>query len=304
MVDTVRGVLRVRKWPKKRGKPTSARQLFWIDWFKQANLLAKYVDGATAALAIKLTKGSGLYPRDIILQAMRGRLYWWTDDTGRSWYPVAAIEDVSKTFDVLAQTVGSVLVRATDRWRAAVGGVLGDVLVHAGPGAPPTWGAAGVDVSQQQLAESPITPANTVSQYVFDVSIYLDVDLTIDDVDLNASDNIKAQFSTDGGATYKAGATDYGNMLVDEGTIAAVYGVNMGMSDGSAAVSHMLTMEFRNLRTLRTSWTGMCGLFNLSARARTGYTRFAGPITHLKIFTGGGQNFKSGKIRAFGSKAG
>lgn len=139
MVDAVRGVLRVRKWPKKRGPPKSTLQKFWIDWFTQANLLAKYTDGATQALAIKLTKGSGLYPRDIILQAMRGRLYTWTDTTGWQWFPVAAIEDVSKTLDVLAQTIGSVLVRATDRWRDAKDGAIGKVLTHQGATDPPKW---------------------------------------------------------------------------------------------------------------------------------------------------------------------
>jgi len=139
MVDAVRGVLRVRKWPRKSGRPTSARQLFWIDWFRQANRLAKYADAMSQARAIELTKGSGMYPRDIILQAMRGRLYTWRDSTGWKWYPVAAIGDISETLDVLAQTVGSVLVRAADRWRALAPGLAGDVLTSAGPGATPIF---------------------------------------------------------------------------------------------------------------------------------------------------------------------
>ena len=143
MVDTVRGVLRVRKWPKKYGKPRSALQAWWIDWFKQANLLAKYADPMSQRRAIELTKGSGLYPRDVLLQAMRGRLYVWRDETGWKWYPVAAIGDISESFDVLAQTVGSVLVRATDRWRSPPAGIAGDVLTNQGPGAPPEWAAGG-----------------------------------------------------------------------------------------------------------------------------------------------------------------
>ena len=139
MVDVVRGVLRVRKWPKKYGKPRSALQKFWVDWFTQANRLAKYVDGITAARAIEMTKGSGLYPRDVILQAMRGRLYIWTDEEGNKWYPMAAVQNISDTLDVLAQTIGSVLVRATDRWRAPDPGNPGDVLTYQGDAAPADW---------------------------------------------------------------------------------------------------------------------------------------------------------------------
>lgn len=139
MVDTCRGVLRVRKWPKKRGRPKSALQRWWNDWFVQANLLAKYADGMTQARAIALTKNSGLYPRDIMLRAMRGRLYWWVDQDGNRWYPMAGIQDISDTLDVLAQAVGSVLVRATDRWRAPPAGVAGDLFTCQGVLNPPTW---------------------------------------------------------------------------------------------------------------------------------------------------------------------
>lgn len=141
MVDTVRGVLRVRKWPKKRGTPKSALQRWWIDWFRQANLLAKYADGMAMARAIEMTRQTGLYPRDVMLSAMRGRLYVWADETGWKWYPMAAVQDISDSLDVLAQTIGSVLVRATDRWRAPPVGVVGDVLTNQGVGAPPVWQA-------------------------------------------------------------------------------------------------------------------------------------------------------------------
>lgn len=139
MIDTVRGVLRVRKWPRKRGTPKSALQRHWIDWFKQANLLAKYVDPVQQARAIEMTKGSGLYPRDVILSAMRGRLYWWADETGWKWFPMAAILDISKTFDILGQTVGDMFYRATDRWRAIPAGAVDEVLTAQGPGVAPAW---------------------------------------------------------------------------------------------------------------------------------------------------------------------
>lgn len=141
MVDLVKGVIRVRRWPKKRGTPKSELQRWWISWFEQANFLTKYVDAISAARAIELTEKTGRYPRDILLAAMRGRLYHITDETGWTWYSMAAIGDISETLDVLAQTVGDVLVRATDRWRAPPPGTIGDVLTYKGPADPAEWQA-------------------------------------------------------------------------------------------------------------------------------------------------------------------
>ena len=141
MIDTVRGVIRVRRWPKKPGPPRSALQRWWMDWFTQANLLAKYADPMSQARAIQMTKGSGLYPRDVLLKAMRGRLHWWADETGWKWFPMAATQDVSNSLDTVAQVVGSILVRALDRWRTPPVGVLGDVLTHQDVDQPPIWQA-------------------------------------------------------------------------------------------------------------------------------------------------------------------
>jgi len=141
MLDTVRGTLRVRKWPKKRGKAKSALQQQWIDWFTQANFLAKYASGYDQVAAIERSKGTGLYPRDLILKAMRGRLLWWVDQDGWRWYPMAAIGDISETLDVLGQTVGSLLARFTDRWRPVPLNNTGDVLTSQGPLAVPVFAA-------------------------------------------------------------------------------------------------------------------------------------------------------------------
>ncbi len=142
MIDTVRGVIRVRKWPKKRGRPKSALQRWWNDWFKQANLLAKYADPMSLVAAKEMTKGTGLYPRDVLLKAMRGRLHWWADETGWKWFPMAATQDVSNSLDTVAQVVGSVLVRALDRWRAPTPGLLDEVLTLKGVDLIPAWAPA------------------------------------------------------------------------------------------------------------------------------------------------------------------
>lgn len=184
MIDTVRGVLRVRAWPKKTGTPKSALQRWWNDWFRQANFLAKYTDGMSAARAIELTKGTGLYPRDIILRAMRGRLLFLTDETGKTWYPMAAIQDISDTLDILAQDIGSVLARATDRWRALPAGAAGEVLTSQGADVLPEWqpaaggggfeGGALVTRSTNQTYAGWATDAITYDTEVYDTSAIFD----------------------------------------------------------------------------------------------------------------------------------
>ncbi len=300
MIDTVRGVLRVRKWPRKRGTPKSAAQLYWIDWFRQANRLAKYVDGASAARAIEITAKSGMYPRDILLAAMRGRLYTWYDQNGKVWNSMAAIQDISDSLDVLAQNIGSVLVRAADRWRAPPVGNTGEVLTHKGPGLPPEWATVAATLVQEYLTGTPITPAGTVSEYFLDVSLYASVVVTLDFIALASSDSIKAQFSTDGGATYHAGASDYFNMYVSSAAESTALATSIGLSDAASAANHAIMLEFLNLRALRSSWQGMCSISSSSARSRTGYTKFAGPITHIRLFTTGAVNFSSGNIKAIG----
>ena len=72
MVDTVRGRVRARAWPKKRGRPKSPAVRDQNEWFRQACRNMNYIDPGQMVLAIEAAKGTGLYPRDIIMNAMAG----------------------------------------------------------------------------------------------------------------------------------------------------------------------------------------------------------------------------------------
>ena len=302
MVYVSRGQIRVQKWPKKRGSPTSEKQRFWVEWFRQANLLAKYADAESLRLAIEYTKGSGWYPRDILLKAMRGRLYWWTDTTGWKWYPVAAIGDISETLDVLAQTVGSVLVRAVDRWRAPPVGALDDVLTNQGPGNPPEWkpitGAAGV--TQEELAGSPVVVDNTASFYDFDVTGYVTIDLKIEAIIFAASDRPALRVSTDGGLTYHGAAADYRFMQFNNLAGAGGVASRMTWDDNASAGSWSGIMHFSDLRAGRCSYNGIISRGSTSCKLHSGFFRAAGPITHIRVFAWTGSNMVTGTIQLTG----
>ncbi len=300
MVDTVRGVLRVRKWPRKRGTPKSARQRWWNDWFRQANLLAKYVDAATMRKAIELTANTGMYPRDIILKAMRGRLYVWRDQTGKVWYPMAGIQDISESLDVLAQTIGSVLVRATDRWRPADPGNLEDVLTYKGDEAAPVWQAPSAGgLATTQLAGTPLAVDNTKNVYSFDVSSFAAVEFTLDAINLAASDGMYFRYSTDGGTVFHSGASDYRTIYVAPGSDNNAAQSAQGFFDVTTSADQWGSARLENLRVGRVIMRGFIGASG-SAKFLGGIAAFDGPVTDIQILTGSGNNFASGTIRATG----
>ena len=304
MVDVVRGVLRVRKWPAKRGPPRSEAQRYWVDWFKQANLLAKYADANSQRTAIQLTKGTGKYPRDLLLQAMRGRLYTWTDQFGWRWYSMAARQDISESLDVLAQTIGSVLVRGQAWWAAAAGGVLGDVLTHRGPADPPEWlaPAGGGGITQEQLAGTPISPDNTVSSYEFDVSAYMSVDIVLDTLGFAASDRPMFRFSIDNGVSYKAGATDYMRFFIDKGSNGVAGKTEINATHLNAASGQQAHFKFSNLRVGQCGYLGVGGTTSALAKSLGGFATFASPVTNIKLYSNAGNNMNAGTIRAVGEK--
>jgi len=83
MVDTYRGVLRLRAWPKKRGRPKSQAVRNQNAWFKEAVRLIKIADPGQQKIAIEAAGNTGLYPRDLLMNAMAGGMFDIDMDDGR-----------------------------------------------------------------------------------------------------------------------------------------------------------------------------------------------------------------------------
>jgi len=62
----------LQKWPKKRGPPTSAKQIAWIQRFKCFTKLFNNPDGHTRKRADELVHKSGWYYRDVLYSAASG----------------------------------------------------------------------------------------------------------------------------------------------------------------------------------------------------------------------------------------
>lgn len=302
MVDTWRGILRVRKWPKKRPGPQTPQERFWVDWFSQANRLAKYADAASQIRAKELTKGTGLYPRDVLLAAMRGRLYTWIDETGWKWYSMAAVGDISESLDVLAQKIGSVLVRATDRWRAPPAGDVGDVLTYQGPADAPTWTppAGGGGTSTEVIPGTPIVPDNTESEYILNVKPYMRVEIVLDLIAFAFSSRPYFRFSVDDGVTYKNGAPDYREIFLFSASSGTTLRDKIFTTNAIWPNDHLAKASFNNLRLDRATYAVTGARAGSSSGVRDGFARFDGPVTHIKVFSDPVANFTAGRIRAVG----
>ena len=140
-VRTWRGQLVVCARPKKKGATLPAKTLAQMAWFKEANLLAKYVISQQQTLARDASAGTPLLPRDLLIAAMAGRLWAIVIEGGRTIYSVAAANDVSQNLDIIAQVPGDMLVRGIDGWERLPGPELYQVLLGQGAGEAPIFAA-------------------------------------------------------------------------------------------------------------------------------------------------------------------
>lgn len=74
VVDTFRGQVRVRAWPRKRGPAKDGALKRQQDWFRDVTQLIKYAPASQIIDAMEATKGTGLYPRDLLMRAIASGL--------------------------------------------------------------------------------------------------------------------------------------------------------------------------------------------------------------------------------------
>lgn len=147
MVDTVRGVVRVRKWPEKRGRNRSAVNQWWSEWLRQAMLLWKYSDPRQQQLWRDATKDLPVKPTDPFIQAIRGTIWFFVDEDGIVLYPTQARDKVSYSLDIIEQLPGGMLVRGTHTWQGIEPANESGLILFSNSQKMPEWGtptAAGI----------------------------------------------------------------------------------------------------------------------------------------------------------------
>lgn len=130
----------MQAWPRRRGRVKNATTKAQNEKFAQANKLAKYASADDQWMVTEIARNSPLYPRDLLVSAMYGRLFETLTIDGKEYVSVAVRDDISDDLDKVGGTeVGTILVRHPEGWRGLVPGNAGEVLTSEGAGDLPAW---------------------------------------------------------------------------------------------------------------------------------------------------------------------
>jgi len=187
MVDMVNGKIRIRKWPRPRGKPKDPTVQANNELFAQGNKAWKYLSAVQQDTFRDAVEGSPLLPRDLQTAMTFNRLFLFELEDGRVIYPVKLKREVSEALDTITQTVGQTLIRTAEGWEGQT---------------PPTFGA-------WEFVQT-IAITGSPSEVTFawpDDALFLRV--IYDGITGVGNVNRRAQVSTDNGASYANGATQY-----------------------------------------------------------------------------------------------
>lgn len=135
------GRLIASKWPSKQPGPLSQKQTDAMEKFRQAQLVAKYAPAREQIIALEVTAGTPLLPRDILTMAMYGRLFAIEVPGTGTYYPIAWYNDIQAALNVFNPPTGSLLTRAPGTWSVIPPGPVGSALTSQGPGNNIIWKA-------------------------------------------------------------------------------------------------------------------------------------------------------------------
>lgn len=210
MFDVVNGQIRVRKWPKKRGKKLAAHTLEQNDWFRQAQWATKYWDPRLMQDIADAVSGTPLLPRDIATMIMAGRFASITIPGHGTIYPMAAINDVTQSLDVVAQQRGNMLVRGPDLWMPLAAGPDGWLLTSRGELMEPHYAPPPAAKNDFVLIESRTISAPTQNADFLNLGSYGEILMIATGLTAAASSQRYIFASTDNGATFFTSSTEYG----------------------------------------------------------------------------------------------
>jgi len=138
-VSTWRGVAYIAKWPKKRSRPLHPKTVALADRFSKIGRMVRYLDPKQQVAAIEATKGTPLYPRDILSMGLAGTLFYYVEPSGQRIFSMATRVAVSESLDVIGDVEGTLLVRSGNLWVPVLPTVEDDFLCLKGTPLVPTW---------------------------------------------------------------------------------------------------------------------------------------------------------------------
>lgn len=113
---TLNGQVIASKWPRKRGPPKKKAHAQQTRWFAHARKLSKWAIPKQQIAARDATHRTPLMPTDVIMSAMAGRLYRVIIPGQGTYRSLRAMNDISRSLDIVSDVPGAVLVRGEDHW--------------------------------------------------------------------------------------------------------------------------------------------------------------------------------------------
>lgn len=169
MIDEYNGKPRIRAWPRSRGSSRNLTNVQWTDWLKGVTFLYRYQPAKFQAQFQQATKGTPWMARDPFISGFRGRAWSFTDQNGRTYYPVVARQAVSQSLDAIGQLEGNMLYRGPNGWEAVDPPAnVGDVLTVVDLADLPQWqpgGGGGGSLDFWQPMSPPDSPGSEDDEF-------------------------------------------------------------------------------------------------------------------------------------------
>lgn len=275
MGDMVRGVERVRAWPRKRGKSKTQQQKEQTEAFRQAQWAFKYQDAAVIETITEMVAGTPLMPRDLFLMMVSGRAFAFQHEGEPIQYSMAALQDVSESLDVIDATPGHMLVRGPQFWEGQP--------VPGGGGGTSAW---------TLLDDKTIT--TPISRWPVSVAGFNDLMFILMNVTTSSSGNRVVEVSVDGGVTWLTTLGDY-TFFSTAGVLANTVGVSIHGTASSAARGGVSRIYNAQNNGLPKVWNSM-----INTGALAGFIAAStAPITNVRYGNTAG-NMTGGRLITLG----
>jgi hypothetical protein len=139
VIDTVRGRIRVRRWPRRATPQQRRASAPWSKWLRIQTALYNLLPAEFKAQLQEQARGWPWMPRDLWIAAQRGTLWLLETADGITIYPLQFMEKVSQALDALGQSAGDLLARGPTLWQRVPIGTPGQVLTVQGTPPMPVW---------------------------------------------------------------------------------------------------------------------------------------------------------------------
>lgn len=234
--------------------------------------------------------GTPLLPRDLFLMLVSNRMAQLVTVDGGMIFSMAQLTDMRAMLEIISQTAGDMLVRGPEYWEALAAGPEGMVLTSQGEATPPAWLPPSGGGGGTWIAFASITITSPVALIDIPGIDASEVLLIQDGVTKSVSGVVAGRLSVNNGASFYAGATDYG-VIAQTGVVTGTsFAFGVESTNATAARSGWVTLQGLNV-------TGVPKMIN-AYQPGPGLGRIFKasllPVNALRILPSGGGNLTGG----------